>query len=250
MPPMDVKDVRRANMLMLAEKYGSLRKLADQTDTPASYLSNIKNRAKAGERPRTMGDAVARKIESKLGLPRGWLDQQHDRAAERARARAKRLLEIISLTFGGNVTRFSKHIDATEPTILDWLKGEPDLQQTLTGPMARQIEAASGRPAMWLDQDIGEDPLGEYGATMRNPGGADLSTLLQAMAPLLTQEQKEEIDADISHLVHKISRLIAANALSGRVSEAVIALREGLQTMEKQAVAEKALPRRIKRVRR
>lgn len=38
---MDNKEIRRANMLLLAEQLGSIRKLADATETPASYLSNV-----------------------------------------------------------------------------------------------------------------------------------------------------------------------------------------------------------------
>ena len=65
---MDNKDIRRANMLMLEERLGSLKKLADGMDTDATYLSNIKNRV------RDMGDGVARRFEKKLGVPHGWMD--------------------------------------------------------------------------------------------------------------------------------------------------------------------------------
>src|SRR5690606_7555137 len=68
---MDNKEIRRANMLMLAEQLGSLRKLADVTETDSTYLSNIKNRVKN----RGMGDDVARRFEAKLDKPRGWMDR-------------------------------------------------------------------------------------------------------------------------------------------------------------------------------
>lgn len=58
-------------MLMLAEQLGSLRKLADVTETDSTYLSNIKNRVKN----RGMGDDVARRFEAKLDKPRGWMDR-------------------------------------------------------------------------------------------------------------------------------------------------------------------------------
>jgi SOS-response transcriptional repressor LexA len=67
---MDNKEIRRANMLMLAEQFGSLRALGDATETPPAYLSQIKNRSNE----RGMGDDVARRFEEKLGKSRGWMD--------------------------------------------------------------------------------------------------------------------------------------------------------------------------------
>ena len=67
---MENKAIRRANMLHLAEQMGSLRKLADATETSAAYLSQIKNQVDV----RGMGDEVARKFEAKLGKPLGWMD--------------------------------------------------------------------------------------------------------------------------------------------------------------------------------
>lgn len=55
-------------MLQLAEKYGSLRELADATDAAPGTLSQIKNET------RQMGAKLARQFERKLELPRGWMD--------------------------------------------------------------------------------------------------------------------------------------------------------------------------------
>lgn len=66
---MDSKDIRRANLLSLAEEHGSMRAVADVTETDATYLRNIKNRV------RDMGDDIARRIEEKLNKPRGWMDR-------------------------------------------------------------------------------------------------------------------------------------------------------------------------------
>ena len=76
---MENKEIRRANMLALADQHGGLQALADATKTDAKYLSQVKNRWKG----RGMGDDVARRIEEALGKPRGWMDApQADRVAE------------------------------------------------------------------------------------------------------------------------------------------------------------------------
>lgn len=71
---MDNKEIRLANMLMLAAEVGGLQALADKTKTDAKYLSQVKNRWKG----RGMGDDVARRIETALGKRRGWMDQLQD----------------------------------------------------------------------------------------------------------------------------------------------------------------------------
>lgn len=72
-PGMDNKEIRRENMLLLRGG-GTLEQLAAKTDTAAAYLSEINNRT------RGMGDKLARKIEKKLRLPRGWMDISHVKA--------------------------------------------------------------------------------------------------------------------------------------------------------------------------
>lgn len=67
---MENKEIRRLNMLELAEENGGLQGLADKTGTDAKYLSQVKNRWQG----RGMGDDVARRIEERLGKPRGWMD--------------------------------------------------------------------------------------------------------------------------------------------------------------------------------
>jgi phage repressor protein C with HTH and peptisase S24 domain len=66
---MDVKEIRRMNLLLLVERHGSVRALADATDSPSTYLVNIKNKERA------MGDELARRIEKKLDRPHGWMDR-------------------------------------------------------------------------------------------------------------------------------------------------------------------------------
>lgn len=78
-----IEDVRLDNLLILLERARAAkqnqRDFCAAVDTDPSYLSQIKNRtpdSKTGE-PRTMGSALARKIELALGLTPGWMDQEN-----------------------------------------------------------------------------------------------------------------------------------------------------------------------------
>jgi len=66
----EVKEIRRARMLLLAAEMGSLEALAERTGTSARHLSQIKNRWKG----RGMGNAVARRFETRLQKSLGWMD--------------------------------------------------------------------------------------------------------------------------------------------------------------------------------
>lgn len=76
---MENKEIRRLNMLMLADQLGGLQALADRTGTDAKYLSQVKQRWK---RPNgsiaNMGDDVARRIEEAFDKETGWMDRLQD----------------------------------------------------------------------------------------------------------------------------------------------------------------------------
>jgi hypothetical protein len=74
----EVKEIRRARMLMLAVELGSLEALAERTGTSARHLSQIKNRWK----DRGMGRTLARRFDAKLGKPLGWMDQPLPQASD------------------------------------------------------------------------------------------------------------------------------------------------------------------------
>ena len=50
----------------------------ERTDATLSQIKNKAKHSKTGK-PRSMGDELARKIETKLNLPFGWMDQPIDR---------------------------------------------------------------------------------------------------------------------------------------------------------------------------
>lgn len=68
---MEIKDIRRNNLLALLTRFESIRQFADGTGVPAAYVSQIKNEADG----RGMGSKTARKIEASLNLPVGYMDQ-------------------------------------------------------------------------------------------------------------------------------------------------------------------------------
>ncbi len=71
---MEISDVRRANLRKLVREYGGQAKLGDRIDTDPAYISQLLS-------PRTradMGNRFARKVEARLNLPRGWMDQPQE----------------------------------------------------------------------------------------------------------------------------------------------------------------------------
>lgn len=74
---MEIKDIRRNNLLTLLSGFASIRAFADRTGVPAAYISQIKNEAGG----RGMGSKTARNIEEALGLPTGFMDQAHPDAS-------------------------------------------------------------------------------------------------------------------------------------------------------------------------
>lgn len=71
---MDAKSIRKKNLVSLIALYGSQNALAEAVDTAPAYISQIlSDKSKA-----SIGDALARKIEQKLGKPHGWMDFDHN----------------------------------------------------------------------------------------------------------------------------------------------------------------------------
>lgn len=65
------KEIRRQNLLILEKEFRTLEALARKTETTAAHLSQVKNKF------RGMGDKIARRIESALQKPSGWMDAMH-----------------------------------------------------------------------------------------------------------------------------------------------------------------------------
>lgn len=68
--------IRLGNLERLIEEAGGLERVAEAADTSSVYLSQLRNHAvdrKTG-RPREMGTAMARRLESAFKKPPGWMD--------------------------------------------------------------------------------------------------------------------------------------------------------------------------------
>lgn len=69
---MDVKQIRFQNFKSLLGKAESQRAFADTVGLAVAFVSQVNTKRRA------VGDDAARRIEVALGLPRGWMDKQHD----------------------------------------------------------------------------------------------------------------------------------------------------------------------------
>lgn len=91
-----VRDIRRANLLLLEQELGTLQKVADLVGKSHSQLSQIKSANKhstTGE-PRGMGDRVAADFTKALRVPNGWMDAQ--RSADEVSAAVRALDSALS----------------------------------------------------------------------------------------------------------------------------------------------------------
>lgn len=88
---MDAHDARRANLLDLIARYGTIEKLAEATGSSASHLSQVKNSE------RQLGKKVARRIETKLDLPKGWMDNREHGAVQGSIGAAKLVQDFETL---------------------------------------------------------------------------------------------------------------------------------------------------------
>ena len=74
-----IGEIRRENLELLIVRAGSLDAVAGAAESSPVYLSQIRNRAqdrKTG-RPREMGSAMARRLESAFKVDPGWMDARH-----------------------------------------------------------------------------------------------------------------------------------------------------------------------------
>lgn len=75
---MDISTIRRSNLRALVLKYGGQAKLGELVDTDPAYISQLLSLRTRAD----MGNRFARKVEERLGLERGWMDQPHESLPE------------------------------------------------------------------------------------------------------------------------------------------------------------------------
>ena len=71
---MDNKERRRQNLIKLSNDYDTQTEFATVLGISRSFLSQIMSPTD----PRNIGDRLARKLETALGLNRFWLDETHE----------------------------------------------------------------------------------------------------------------------------------------------------------------------------
>lgn len=103
-------DIRRANLLLLIEEVGSQAELSRITRVAAPVISQYSRGVERapGERRRVIGDDIARRIESKMGKPTGWMDV--DRSIARNHEEAA-MLDGIRLLSRGQIETLQKLIE-------------------------------------------------------------------------------------------------------------------------------------------
>lgn len=76
---MDIREIRRQNLVTLRQELGSVKEIADLVDTDANCISQL-----LSEKSRYyMGHNMARRLERACKKPSGWMDQSHaDEALE------------------------------------------------------------------------------------------------------------------------------------------------------------------------
>lgn len=74
-----IDETRHANFLLLSARYPTLQAFANAVGRSHSQMSQIKTRARHSTTglPRSIGDDLARDIETRLGLSVGWMDVPH-----------------------------------------------------------------------------------------------------------------------------------------------------------------------------
>ncbi|MCK7579839.1 MAG: helix-turn-helix domain-containing protein [Chromatiales bacterium] len=121
----ELKEIRRQNLLRLRQRH-TLEQIAERTGTNSVYLSQIANRVvqKNGKSPRALSDAYAGKIEHGLGLPEGWMDQDHDPATIEAKVQVQP--DDLPLTASGYIEVMPEPTPAVAAVLssdeIEWLQ--------------------------------------------------------------------------------------------------------------------------------
>jgi hypothetical protein len=76
---MTIQRIRLENLRLLVSLFGSPRNLADLSDTSEGYIKEILRGDKLPSgKPKSVGDDVARKLETGTDHEEGWMDVSHE----------------------------------------------------------------------------------------------------------------------------------------------------------------------------
>lgn len=129
---MDIKDIRLENLEKLISKEISATVFANKIDMSPSQLSQVRN----PKYSRSVGNAMARKVEKILSLSHGWMDRLHDEPAE-----TEKTSPIVN---NQNSYTSSKTADQVIKEIINSVNSGrlSDEDVVLLGAMAKKIQRA------------------------------------------------------------------------------------------------------------
>lgn len=124
MPTID--EIRRANLLIQLSKHPSIAEfnaaLGRKRNDPTVAL--IKNRQPNRGKPRVMGAKIARKIEESLGLPAGWMDEDHsEQPAEFKYIDDAGLFRVKTIALQGSVATMADPINLDKSIFRKYFPG-------------------------------------------------------------------------------------------------------------------------------
>ncbi|WP_334190755.1 hypothetical protein [Noviherbaspirillum sp.] len=132
---MSSSEIRLKNFLKLFNDFiaehpdlpqrGMLKLFAERLDLSDRYLSHIKCMRK------NIGNNIARNIEERLNLPRGWMDQEHDSLKSPADEKEKLFIETA-------LTLFRAQPSKAREIMIDLLR-----QQLQAEPHDRPVDAVT-----------------------------------------------------------------------------------------------------------
>lgn len=114
-------EIRLENLENLINEAGSQEKLADVSGVSRIYLNQIKKQRPdpTTGKTRNVGDAVARKLETGMGKPMGWLDQVHTLREPSVEYNASGYIQLPYLEIESSAGRGKHAVD--HPPILQYL---------------------------------------------------------------------------------------------------------------------------------
>jgi len=76
---MTIDEIRRANLITLVDKYGTVKQFSEKIEKSEAQVSQWRNASLDSRtgRPRGISDDICRHIEDKCELQRGWMDNVH-----------------------------------------------------------------------------------------------------------------------------------------------------------------------------
>lgn len=144
---MDIDNIRRANLLILEDRLGGPKGVADRVGMSYAQYLNLRNGAKDSEtgKPRGMRKQTAWRFDDAAEVPRGWLDTPHD-AGKRAVQDPRDHHDYTAAAHGKTIHITPRPCDKETDAILRILSKTDDLGRKLA-LAAVKVALADHKPA-------------------------------------------------------------------------------------------------------